>query len=136
MKSTKYLFPIALVLGALASGAWAQTETASTSVQKKQHADTTTAHSVTAADLQKLQDGLAAAQQQIQALQEELRHRDQAVQQAQTTASDAAAKAEAAQSEARRDAQTVGELQSDVAGLKSVSATSLNNPVLDRKSVV
>ena len=52
---------------------------------------------VTAADLQVLKDGLATAQQQIQALQEELRRRDQAAQQAQATAADAAAKAEAAQ---------------------------------------
>src|ERR1039458_10176325 len=41
---------------------------------------------VTAADIQELKDGLSAAQQQIQALQEELRRRDQAVQQAQATA--------------------------------------------------
>jgi hypothetical protein len=133
MKSTKYLFLIALMLTALAAGAGAQIVTTSAPVQEKKHADTAVTSAqpaVTAADLQKLQDGLATAQQQIQALQEELRRKDQAVQQAQTTASDAAAKAEAAQFQAKRDAQTVDALQSDVAGLKSVSATSLNNPVL------
>ena len=134
MKAIKNLFLIALVLVALATGAWAQTDTSSTPVQKKKHVDTAAAggqSAVTAADLQKLQDGLAAAQQQIQALQEELRRKDQAVQQAQTTATDAAAKAEAAQVQAKRDAQTVGALQTDVADLKSVNATSLlSNPVL------
>ena len=81
---------------------------------------------VTAADLQVLKDGLAAAQQQIQALQEELRRRDQAAQQAQATATDAAAKAEAAQLQTSQQQQTVGTLKSDVADLKgSVDKTVL-----------
>jgi len=81
---------------------------------------------VTAADLQVLKDGLATAQQQIQALQEELRRRDQAAQQAQATAADAAAKAEAAQLQTSQQQQTVGTLKSDVADLKgSVDKTVL-----------
>jgi len=131
MKSTKYLFLIALALAALTAGAWAQNQTASESSQAKARiAESNGQPAVTAADLQKLQEGLAAAQQQIQALQEELHRRDKAVQQAQTTATDAAAKAEAVQLQAKRDAQTVDALQSDVAGLKSVSATSFNTAAL------
>ncbi len=134
MKVTKHLFVIIVALAALTTGAWAQTEAAARPAGKKKataSAATASQPGVTAADLQKLQDGLTAAQQQIQALQEELRRRDQAVQQAQTTAADAAAKAEAAQAQAKEDERTVGALQSDVAGLKSVSLTSsLSNAAL------
>src|ERR1019366_5492013 len=81
---------------------------------------------VTAADIQELKDGLSAAQQQIQALQEELRRRDQAVQQAQATAADAAAKAAAAQLQTTEQQQAVGTLKSDVADLKtSVDKTAV-----------
>ncbi len=81
---------------------------------------------VTAADIQELKDGLSAAQQQIQALQEELRRRDQAVQQAQATAADAAAKAAAAQLQTTEQQQSVGTLKSDVADLKtSVDKTAV-----------
>ena len=81
---------------------------------------------VTAADIQELKDGLSAAQQQIHALQEELRRRDQAVQQAQATAADAAAKAAAAQLQTTEQQQSVGTLKSDVADLKtSVDKTAV-----------
>ncbi len=131
MKSTKYLFLIALALAALTAGGWAQNETVSEGSQAKARiAESNGQAAVTAADLQKLQEGLAAAEKQIQALQEELQRRDKAVQQAQSTASDAAAKADAAQIQATRDAQTMDTLQSDVAGLKSVSATSFNTASL------
>src|ERR1035438_4629795 len=62
---------------------------------------------ITAADVQALKDAIAAQQaaiaqqqQQIQALRDELHSKDQAVQQAQTTATDAAGKADAAQTQA------------------------------------
>lgn len=88
---------------------------------------------VTAADVQSLRDALAAQQsalaaqqQQIQALQNELRGKDQAVQQAQTTATDASSKVEAVQTQANRQQQTVGELKSDVTDMKStLSSTAL-----------
>ena len=133
MKSTKYLFLVVLMLVAVTAGAGAQTETASTPVSDKKPASTAAATgqpAVTAADFQKLQEGLAAAQQQILALQEELRRRDEAVQHAQTTATAAAAKADAAQVQTTQQEQTVGELQSDIASLKSVSATSTDAAVL------
>ncbi len=133
MKPTKHLFFVALMLVAVTAGAGAQTETASTPVQNKKPASPAAAtgqSAVTAADLQKLQEGLAAAQQQIQALQEELRRKDQAVQQAQTTATAAAAKADAARVQAAKQEQTVGELENDVANLKLVSVTPSNAAVL------
>ena len=59
---------------------------------------------ITAADVQSLRDAIAAQQaaliqqqQQIQELRDELHRKDQSVQQAQTAASDAAGKADAAQ---------------------------------------
>ncbi len=118
MKHFKYLFITALTVAALTCGAWAQTAAAPAQP------------AVTAADIQALKDGLAAALQQIQALQAELQRRDQAVQQAQSTATDAAAKADAAQLQASQQQQTVGALQSDVADLKSVSTSASNNPAL------
>jgi hypothetical protein len=71
MKATKNAFLTALTLAALSAGAWAQT-----SVPAQQ--------AVTAADVQALKDALAAQQRQIQALQDELHHRDPATQQSQS----------------------------------------------------
>lgn len=117
MKPTQYLFLTGLILVALTTGAWTQTDEASRSVGEKNHAAAAAqTQPPTAADFQTLKDAISAQQQQIQALRDELRRRDQAVQQAQNAAADAAAKADA--------------LQSDVAGLKTASATSSNNPVL------
>jgi Skp family chaperone for outer membrane proteins len=74
---------------------------------------------ITAADVQALKDAIAAQQaalaqqqQEIQELREELHHKDQAVQQAQSAASDAAGKADAAQAQAAQQQQAVGELKS------------------------
>ena len=133
MKSTRYFFFMALIFAALTAGGWAQTEAASKPAPAKKHAATAATPeqlAVTAADFQALKDGLASALQQIQALQDELRRRDQVVQQAQSTAADAAAKAEAAQFQAKQDAQTVGALQSDVADLKNVNTAGLNSATL------
>jgi len=117
MKPSHHVFLIALITTALTAAVWAQTATDATAdATHKSAAVNSTQASVSAADFQALKDGLAAAQQQIQALQEELRRRDHAVQQAQSTAADAAAKADA--------------LQNDVADLKSVSATNSTTPVL------
>ena len=132
MKSTQNLFLTALALTALTAGASAQTDAASKAAPPKKHVAAASAApqpAVSAADFQTLKDGLAAAQQQIQALQNEIQLKDQAVQQAQAAAAAAAAKADAAQLQATRQEQTVGELQSDVADLKSVSATSSSSSV-------
>jgi hypothetical protein len=80
---------------------------------------------ITAADVQALKDAIASQQaalaqqqQQIQELRDSLRSKDQAVQQAETVATDAAGKADAAQAQASQQQQTVGELKTDVSDLK------------------
>ncbi|MCU1300955.1 MAG: hypothetical protein JWQ87_1239 [Candidatus Sulfotelmatobacter sp.] len=84
------------------------------------------APAVTAAEVRALRDAVAAQQaalaqqqQQIQELRDTLRGKDQAVQQAQSAATDAAVKADAAQAQASQQQQTVGELKSDVSDLKT-----------------
>ena len=116
MKPIKRSFLTALAVALVTASAWAQTDAASKSPAKEQPPTAPAQSAVTATDIQSLKDGLAAALQQIQALKDELHRRDQAVAQAQATATEAAAKADAA--------------QSDVADLKTVSATSANTPVL------
>lgn len=122
MKSTKTLFLTALSLAALSAGAWAQTAASATPPPKKKHkpaAAAPAAPAVTAADVQALKDALAAQQLQIQALQDELHHKDQASQQAQAAAADAAAKADAAQAQASQQQQAVVQLKTDVADLRT-----------------
>ena len=133
MKAAKQLVMAVLTLAVFIAVASAQTETSSTPAPDKQSAAPATSTQrdiVTPAEFEALKNGLAAAQQQIQALQDELHRRDQAVQQAQTTAADAAAKADAAQLQASQQQQTVSALKTDLADLKSVNATSTNSPTL------
>lgn len=108
-------FYTAFTLAALSASLWAQTQTSSTTTSTP--APSTP---ITAADIQALKDALAAQQKQIQALEERLKLQNEAAEKAQTTASDAATKADAAQ------AQTT-QLKSDVATLKNVSDTSNAN---------
>jgi hypothetical protein len=89
MKATNNLFLTALTLAALTAGAWAQTETASNTPPAKEYppaAAAPAAPPVTAADIQELRDALAAQQLQIQALQQQLQRKDQALQQIQSAA--------------------------------------------------
>lgn len=109
----------------LATGLVAQTSTEPKPKKAK-------AATITAADVQALKDAIAAQQaalaqqqQEIQALREELHHKDQAVQQAQSAATDAATKADAAQAQAAQQQQAVGELKSDVTDLKSNMASTV-----------
>jgi hypothetical protein len=104
-------FFTAFALAALTASSWAQTQSTSTP-----STNTTAAPAITAADIQALKDALAAQQKQIQALQEQLQHKDQALEKVQTTATDAATKADAAQAQA-------SQLKNDVATLKTVSDT-------------
>jgi hypothetical protein len=125
MKPTRDVLLIALTLATLSAGSWAQTSSPAAPPQP----------AVTAADIQALKDALAAQQQQIQALQEELHRKNQVAEQAQSTAADASAKADAAQAQTRQQQQTVSHLETDFATLKSVntSATSqatVHNAVL------
>ena len=84
------------------------------------------AATLTAADVQSLKDAIASQQaslaeqqKQIQELRDELRRKDQVVQQAQTTATDAVSKADAAQAQARQQQQAVSELKGDVTDMKT-----------------
>src|ERR1700692_4754823 len=105
----------------LATSLMAQTQTNTVPKRKR-----TKAATITAADVQALKDAIASQQaaltqqqQQIQELRDTLRGKDQAVQQAQSAATDAAGKADAAQAQASQQQQTVGELKSDVSDLKT-----------------
>src|ERR1700747_3751040 len=89
---------------------------------------------ITAADVQALKDAIASQQaaltqqqQQIQELRDELRRKDQVVQQAQTAATDAAGKADAAQSAATQQQAAVTELKTDVTDLKGAVANTAVN---------
>ena len=120
----------------LATGLVAQTSTAPKPKKPKPAAR------LTAADVQALKDAIAAQQaalaqqqQQIQQLRDELRHKDQAVQQAQTTASDAANKADAVQAQSNKDQQAVTELKSDVTDLKSNMANTVVSIQETQKSI-
>src|SRR5580658_1715525 len=108
----------------LATGLIAQTESAKPKKAK--------AAPITAADVQALRDAIAAQQaaiqqqqQEIQALRDELHHKDAAVQQAQTAASDAASKADAAEVSSSRDQEQVTALKSDVSDLKMGMANTV-----------
>ena len=121
----------------LATGLVAQTSTAPKPKKVKPAAP-----ALTAADVQSLKDAIAAQQaalaqqqQQIQELRDELRHKDQVVQQAQTTATDAVSKADAAQAQATQQQQTVSELKGDVTDLKSNMASTVVSIQETQKSV-
>jgi hypothetical protein len=120
----------------LATGLVAQTSTKPKTSTKK------AAATITAADVQALKDAIAAQQaslaqqqQQIQELRDELRHKDQVVQQAQTAATDAAGKADAASATATQQQTAVTELKNDVTDLKGTVASTVVNLQDTQKSV-
>jgi hypothetical protein len=124
----------------LATGLVAQTTTAPKTTKKK--AAPAAAATVTAADLQSLKDAIASQQaalrqqqQQIQELRDDLRRKDQVVQQAQTAATDAAGKADAAQAAASQQQATVAELKSNVTDLQGAVANTVVNLQETQKSV-
>ena len=123
MKSHQHLFLNVLTLVALAAGAWAQTSDASGPGPKAG------APPVTVADVQALKDALAAQQQQIQLLSQQLQTAQLNWRQAQVAAADAASKAAAAQNQASQEQPPVDELGNDVADLKTVGDTAAR-PVL------
>jgi len=97
---------------------------------------------ITAADVQSLKDAIAAQQaalaqqqQQIQELRDELKHRDQVVQQAQTAATDAAGKADAAQATASQQQAAVTELKGNVTDLQGAIANTVVNLQETQKNV-
>lgn len=132
MKSTWTLCAVVF----LATGLVAQTSTKPKTSTKK------AAATITAADVQDLKDAIAAQraalaqqQQQIQELRDELRRKDQVVQQAQTAATDAAGKADAAQATASQQQAAVTELKGDVTDLKGTMASTVVNLQETQKSV-
>jgi hypothetical protein len=129
MKSIKHLLITVLTLATLSAGAWAQTSDSTAPPPKKKHKAEKPAQ-VTAADVQELKDALAAQQQQIRELREELHRKDQAVQQATSAAADASGKADAAQAQAAQQQQAVTqavtavtEVKGEVADLKTTVNT-------------
>src|SRR5208282_1138906 len=131
MKSIKQLLLTVLTLAMLLAGVWAQTTDSATPAPKKTHKPAAAQPAITAADVQALKDALAAQkdalaaqQQQIQQLTQQLQQAQQNWQQAQTTAAAAASKATAVQAQASQQQQTLGELKSDVADLKTVSSSA------------
>src|SRR6202522_2092798 len=130
MKSTKHLFLTVLTLAAISAGAWAQTSDSTAPPPKKKHKPVAAQPAVTAADVQELKDALAAQQEQIRQLREELHRKDQAVQQAQSAAADASGKADAAQAQTAQQQQAVtqavtavSEVKGEVADLKTTVNT-------------
>jgi len=121
MKSARNLCVILL----LATGLVAQSSTEPKPKKAK-------AATITAADVQALKDAIASQQaalaqqaQQLQELRDELHSKDQAVQQAQTAATDAASKAAAAETTATQQQEAVVAVKNDVTDLK----TGLNSAV-------
>jgi hypothetical protein len=82
MKFNRSMFFSALILAGTTAGAWAQTQTASNTSPNTGYAAAATPAPaqppITAADVQALKDALAAQQKQIEALQDQLNHKDQA----------------------------------------------------------
>ncbi|MFZ0798067.1 MAG: hypothetical protein WCA13_07440 [Terriglobales bacterium] len=133
MKSTKHLFLTVLTLAALSAAAGAQTSDYAAPAPKKKNKPAATAPvppAITAADVQSLKDALAAQQQQIQQLQQQLQQTQQNWQRTQSAAADAASKASSAQTQASQEQQTVNELKSDLADLKTVNDAAPNNAAL------
>ena len=109
----------------VATGLVAQTGTKPRTTTKK-------AAAITAADIQALKDAIAAQQaalaqqqQQIQQLRDELRRKDQVAEQAQTTATDAVGKADAAQAAATQQQASVSELKTNVSELQGTVANTV-----------
>ena len=71
---------------------------------------------------------IAAQQQQIQELRDELHRKDQAVQQATRQATDASSKADAAQARPASSRRAVVELKSDVTDLKTNVTNTASEP--------
>src|SRR5258708_438558 len=111
MKATRNVLLTALLPATLLAGWWAQPAASTATAQP----------AVTAADIQALRDALAAQQQQIHALQEELHHKNQSAQQSPSTGD---------QAKAQQDQQTVTQPEIDLASAKAVSNTAANQAAL------
>lgn len=119
-----------LLLALLGTSLAATAQTSSGTAKKKKAPKAPAAPSV-ASQLKTMSDALAAQQKQIEDLRQELQTRDQAVQQLQqkidqnqSAAAAAAAKADTANATASQQADSVNALRSDVADLKQNASTT------------
>jgi hypothetical protein len=116
MKSTKVLFITVLTLAVLSAGAWAETP-ASGAPAANAAAPAPAPPPITAADVQALKDALAAQQQQLERLTQQLQR-----QQAQQAAAEAAAKTGAAQTQPAP--QQLAEVSNSVAVQQNAAPSS------------
>jgi hypothetical protein len=127
MKATKQRFSTVLMLAAFSASAWAQTSTPPATTKSNSATATAPAQpAITAADVQSLKDALAAQQQQIQQLNQQLEAAQLNWRQAQAAADAAEGEAAAAQAQVNQEQQAVGELKTDLAGLKTVNYSGAN----------
>src|SRR3954447_24418821 len=110
--------------------------------RKKAPAKPAAPPAVTAEDVRALRDALAAQQQQINQLREELRHRDDAfrsaqqkLEQATTSASEAQVKAAAAQTASDEQKDSYAKLASDVKDMQGNMTTAALQSQEDQKRV-
>ncbi len=111
MKATRNVLLTALLSATPLAGLWAQTAASTATAQP----------AVTPADIQALRDALAAQQQQIQALQEELHRKNQSAQQSPFTVD---------QAKAQQDQQTVNQSEIALASPRVVRNTETNQAAL------
>src|SRR3954468_19069237 len=134
-----------VVLMMVSVGLAAQTTTTSAATGKKKAAakrQNPAPAAVTAADVQALRDAIAAQQQQIQAMQQELQRptgadpaSPESLRQSQATASAAASKAAGAETAATQSSATVSKLQSDVADIKQNQTNAALTAQEDQKKI-
>jgi Putative porin len=138
----KRLLPIFLLV-IVAGTAWGQEPTAPKRKTTARKAATGAAQpAVTAEDVKALRDALAAQQQQIQQLRQEMQQRDeqlraaqQRLDQATTAATDAQNKATAAESAANEQKDSVSKLSTDVKDLQGNLTTAALSAQEDQKRV-
>jgi hypothetical protein len=124
MKSIKTWVLAALMLTAFSASVWAQTaDSATTAAPAKKKRSAAAVQqpqpTVSVADFEALKEAMAAQQQQIQQLTDQLRENQQSWQAAQTAAAAAAQKASAAEVQVGEQQQSVVALKSDVADMKT-----------------
>ncbi len=127
MKPIKQRLITVLALAGLSAGAWAQTSTPPATTTNSSATATAPAQpAITAADVQSLKDALAAQQEQIRLLNQQLQAAQLNWRQAQAAADAAESEAAAAQAQVNLEQETVGELKTDLAGLKTVNFSGTN----------
>jgi hypothetical protein len=131
------LTAVGLLVSMITGGAGAQT------AAKKKRTPAPAAPAVTAEDIKSLRDALAAQQQQIEQLRQELARRDaaadanaEAARKAQASATDAASKATAAESAASGQASSIDTLKADLDNVKLNQQNAALSAQDDQKRIV